>query len=52
MKLTRHMQALYGENCNTFLKDVKKNLAELRTKSCSWIRRFTIVKILIIHNIV
>ena len=24
MKLTRHMQALYGEHCNTFLKDVKK----------------------------
>ena len=42
INLTKHVQALYGENCNTFLKDIKENLAELRTKSCSWIGRFII----------
>ena len=36
----------------SFLNDTKENLDKLRTKSCSWIGRFIIVKKLILHNAV
>lgn len=52
INLTKYVQAFNGENCNNFLKDMKENLDKLRAKSCSWIGRFTTVKMSVLHNAV
>lgn len=46
--LTKEVQNLYSENHTTLLKEMKENLNKWKNIQWSWIRRFNIVKMLIL----
>lgn len=39
VKLRKHAQDLYGENCNILMREIKENVNKWRDIPCSWIGR-------------